>query len=145
MAKTLTAMLVISILTLASCKKSTESGNSWTFQGTTYYVSNCDSARGILTASDINANNYYTYSTIAIYFYISLPTAAGTYAVAKFPPAANQVSIIVGIDGSSPAINYNSTGGNGTETVNVTVSNGLVTASGRLRTQTKLYINTHEH
>jgi hypothetical protein len=131
MSKTLTFILVTCILVFASCRKGASPGGYWTFQGSTYYVAGCDSVAGSLNASNANANNQYTYGTIGVDFYKALPATAGTYTVVKFPPAAGQVAITIGIDGSSPAINYNSTGGNGMETVKVSIgSNGFVNVSG---------------
>jgi len=132
MPKILLGVLVISIVTLNSCKKGPDPGGSWTFQGSTYYVAGCEAGGGgALIASNANANNQYTYGTIEFNFHGQLPTTAGTYTVVRFPPADGQVALSVGIDGSSPAINYNSTGGNGAETVNVSIgSNGFINVSG---------------
>jgi len=129
MAKTLTAILLICLLAFTSCKKSPDPGGSWTFQGGTYDVAGCNAGGGgTLNASNINNTNTYSYGTIGLNFYQALPTAAGTFKVVKYPPAANQVAITTM---NQYQVNYASTGGNGTETVNVTVaSNGFVSASG---------------
>lgn len=131
MVKTLTGILVISILAFASCRKGADPGGYWTFQGSTYYVAGCDTAAGgSLIASSANANNTYTYGTIGVNFYGRLPATSGTYTVVKFPPAAGQVAITVSIDGALPII-YNSTRSNGMETVKVTTaSNGFISVSG---------------
>jgi hypothetical protein len=51
---------------------------------------------------------------------------AGTFYVVKYPPAANQVSVTTT---NLYEVNYVSTGGNGAETVKVTISNGLISVS----------------
>ena len=132
MPKTFTGIFVITMLILASCKKNSDPGGSWTFLGTTYYVAGCDTASGgSLNASNANGNNNYTYGTIGVSFHGRIPTTAGTYMVVKFPPTDGQAAITVGINGSYPTTNYNSTGGNGTETVKVSIgSNGLINVSG---------------
>jgi hypothetical protein len=131
MTKILIGILVISLVAVCSCTKSPDPGGSWTFQGGTYYVTGCNAgAGGTLSASNVNNNNAntYSYGTIGLNFYQSLPTAAGTFAVVKYPPAANQVAITTV---NQYQVNYVSTGGNGMETVKVSIgSNGLVNVSG---------------
>ena len=129
---TLIGIFFLALLTFSSCKKSPDPGGSWTFLGTTYYVAGCDTAAGgSLNASNANGNNTYTYGTIGVRFHGRMPATAGTYTVVKFPPADGQAAITVGINGSFPTTNYNSTGGNGAETITVSLgSNGLINVSG---------------
>ena len=130
MLKTITAILFIALLAL-SCKKNPNPGGYWTFQGITYYVSGCSAgSASTLNASNVNNNNASTYSfaTIGLNFYQALPATAGTFTVVKYPPAANQVAITTT---NQSQVNYVSTGGNGTETVKVTIgSNGFINVSG---------------
>lgn len=131
MIKTITAILITALLGLASCKKSPNPGGSWTFQGVTYYVSGCSAgAGGTLNANNVDNNNAstYTFGTLGLSFYQALPTTAGTFTVVKYPPALNQVAITTT---NQSQVNYVSTGGNGLETVKVTIaSNGFINVSG---------------
>jgi|GEM_PF-5956007 len=64
-------------------------------------------------------------------FFEKPPVENGTYKmVAGRPMAPDQVDIGVGYMHDGVLTFYSSTGGNGKETVNVTVKNGIVTVSG---------------
>jgi hypothetical protein len=130
MRKGIFAVLIIAT-TAMSCKKGgAGAAGSWSFLGGTYNASSCAGSHGILTASNINNDNAYTYGTINCNFYGSLPTTSNTFIVVPYPPlAANQMSVSIFIYGATT--NYKSTGGNGAETVNVKVaSNGYLNVAG---------------
>lgn len=128
--------ILICLLAFASCKKNTPATSypwgSWAMNNTTFKVTSCvaDSALADLTATDSFIGN--PSCNIVINFNNALPVGSGWYTVANenVPPAAGQVSITVGY--SSPGVlnNYLCTGGNGTQKVNVTVSNGKISVSG---------------
>jgi hypothetical protein len=131
MKKVIFGIIVLSLIFTTSCKKNTNPGGSWTFKSTTYSTTICVGDPGQLSASNGNASNNNTYSMLYVYFYTAaLPTTAGTYTVAygNAPNSASQVGIELTTGGN--ANDYSSTGGNGTQTVSVTVSNGKVSISG---------------
>ncbi len=129
MTKMLLGIMVMSLLTATSCKKTPDPGGSWTFEGNTYFVGDCSAgANGALNANNINANNTLSWGSVSVYFHDSLPTVAGTYAVVKYPPAAGKISF--GLSTFANTYTYGSTGGNGAETANVKIVNGLVNVYG---------------
>lgn len=133
MRKVILVVLTVSLFAITSCHKTDYYGGSWTFQGTTYSALGCSGGTGgILNASNANNNNTYTYGSIECNFYNVLPTTGGKFYVVAYPPkAANQLSMVITIDGDN-AITYGSTGGNGLDTVTVTVSptSGFVSING---------------
>jgi len=127
-------VLALVILATASCSKSinNDPAGSWTFQSVAYTAGICEGASvGSLTAV-CTSGNYTSY--ILIFFYDSLPAVSGTYTVISSNPASftalgpGQLYLQMGID--SGTNKYFSTGGNGMEKVNVTVSNNKVKVSG---------------
>jgi len=121
-------LLLMGLLVTGSCGKppTYEPGGTWSFKGVTniarYCVGNGSSA--ILTATDS------TYSGVAgslnIVFYNVLPVGNGTYTVVKgsYPSRPDQVAIVSYIGPSIQGVSYQSTGGNGLETVYVSLTNG---------------------
>ena len=87
----------------------------------------------MLQAGNSTASNFSSYSVLTLSFPgSSLPATGGTYTVVNqnnSPYTAGQVGILVTTDGTSQ-ITYGSTGGNGAQTVSVTVSNGKVSVTG---------------
>jgi len=131
MTRIFSAILAMGLLTIYSCKKSSDPGGSWSFEGVTYDVTGCSTAYYTLNASNVNNNNPYSYGAIGINFHSALPGSSGVYTVVKNPPAANQVSVQMIIYGPLGQVSYMSTGGNGAEAVNVSVAkNGFLTVSG---------------
>ena len=130
MRKGLFIIISVCLLISTSCKKSGPGpAGFWTFQGSTFDASSCSGGIGILTASDLNNNNPYTYGTIECQFYHNLPAKGGTFTVAPYPlHDSTQIAISLTIDAGN--VNYNCTGGGGTETVNVTVKNGYLSVIG---------------
>jgi hypothetical protein len=70
--------------------------------------------------------------SITVNFYNVIPVGNGTYTVVGtvYPTAPYQVSINATI-GDSNALSYLSTGGEGAETVTVSLSNGKIILTGR--------------
>ena len=128
--------ITICLLAFASCKKSTTTApnppQTWTLNSTIFKVTSClaDSAGASLAATDSFSGN--PSCNIVVNFNSSLRTASGWYTVANqgIPPAAGQVSISVGYTAPGVLNNYLCTGGNGTQKVNVTVSNGKIGVVG---------------
>jgi hypothetical protein len=132
-----TIALVI-ILAAASCSKTnTPSGTgSWTFKSVNYTATS-----SIIYAAHATSTNSYsgtqdsnTVSLLNVFFSGStFPTAAGTYTVSGsqgyISPGTVALSVTTG--GPNNPTTYWSTGGNGTETVKVSVSSaGQLTVSG---------------
>ncbi len=130
MRKGLFIIISVCLLVTASCKKSGPGpAGFWTFQGSTFDAASCTGAYGQLNASNTDNTNPYTYGTIECQFYHSLPTKNGTFTVAPYPlHDSTQVAISLTIDGGN--VNYNCTGGGGTQTVNVTVKSGYLSVAG---------------
>ena len=133
MKKVIFGMLVLSSVFITSCKKSSSNpGGFWTFKSTTYNATTCTAGTGELDATNLTSSNTTTFSTFVVGFYNgTLPTTGGQYTVANngTPTSSTQVGIQVSTDGTS-GNTYESTGGNGTQKVTVSVSNGKVSVSG---------------
>jgi len=133
MRKVILVVLAVSLFAITSCHKTDYYGGSWTFQSVTYSALGCSgSYGGVLNASNTNNNNLLTYGSIECNFYNALPTSGGKFYVVAYPPkASNQLAILITIDGEN-AVTYGSTGGNGLDTVTVTVSptSGFVSING---------------
>ena len=134
------AILAVGLLTATSCKKSstnTSAGGSWTFKTVTYpavfCAGNLYGNSGTLSAGDVSltGSGSSTADDLVCTFYNALPTAAGTYTVIgpNGNPGAGQIQMVTTIGGVNGKT-YVSTGGNGAETVAVTVSGGKVTITG---------------
>jgi hypothetical protein len=122
-------MLLLSLVVISSCTKSSNPGGSWTFKSTTYDATSCSAGSGELYVTNSTASNSATFSSLSIYFYNNVtPTANGTYYVNRHPASADQINILLSIVGGTT--NYTCTGGNGTQTVSVTVSNNKLSVSG---------------
>jgi hypothetical protein len=125
--------LLMGLLLACSCHKGPSApGGSWTFKGLTYTATSCAGIDSIayLTATDSTAAGMAGSVTVA--FYNVLPAGNGTYTVVSgsFPTAPYQVAIIATIGPSVAGLNYQSTGGNGSQTVHVALSNGKINVSG---------------
>jgi len=126
--------IIVCLMVLSSCRKSNPPASypygSWSLNTVTFPVTACVGNAPTLTATDSFTAN--PSCNIVIYFDSILPTTAGTYTVVNqnLVPGANQVSIAVGYVAPGVLNNYISTGGNGTEKVKVTVSNGKISVSG---------------
>ena len=119
MKKTIFGLMILALVFASSCKKST-SGNYWTIKGTTYPVSRCYQEQGISLLGQSGVN------TLTVGFRSGiLPTSNGTYTVNSNGPTGISFESHL-----SNGLNYASISGNGTQTVSVSVSGGLVTVSG---------------
>jgi hypothetical protein len=135
MKNTILFTLLSIILILGACKKNAPAtlvfpGGSWSFNRTAFSATECDTAGATLIATDSLTGN--PDCLLSVSFYNSLPVSSGFYTVASQgqTPGPGQVYIAVGYVVPSVLNNYISTGGNGTEKVNVTVANGKVAISG---------------
>ena len=131
MRKGLFIVISVCLLISTSCNKGGPgAAGFWTFQGNAFDAASCSGAFGQLNASNANNNNEYNSGTITCQFHQTLPAKGGTYTVVVYPPQdSTQVSVGLTIDGGN-MIAYSSTGGGGSETVKVTVNNGLVSVIG---------------
>jgi hypothetical protein len=127
-------LLLVGMLPISSCHKgpAPAPGGSWTFKGVTYSVTSCVGNDSIfyLTATDSTAQGFAGSVTVA--FYNVLPAATGTYTVVNgsAPSQPTQVAIIASLGSSVAGLNYQSTGGNGSQTVHVSISNGKISLTG---------------
>jgi hypothetical protein len=129
------SLILMICMLLASCKKSntTISAGTWTFQSSTFHAGICTGASsftGTLTAAQVSNSDFCYISCI---FYNSLPTTNGSYNVVAYNAGSVQLSpgqayLQMVID--SDINMFTSTGGDGKEKLNVSVSNGKVSASG---------------
>ncbi len=122
------AFTILVVLLLSSCSKSTTSGNSWTFKGTTYKTATTtDAGGGYWDIASVNPTG-----TMQVNFSTStLPTTSGTYTVVAHGSSltgGNKLTIYLQ---TSDGYIFYSTGGTGSpQTVSVNVSNGKVSVSG---------------
>ena len=141
MRNTIFTLLLMGLL-IGSCNKSQSPnpGGSWTFKGVTYVAryASANSSSAILTATDSVYNGVK--GSVNIVFFNVLPagsssyTVNNTYTVVKgiYPSKPDEVAIFSYIGPSQQGIMYQSTGGNGLQTVSVSISNSKMslTASG---------------
>ena len=135
-------LLLMGLLLVGSCNKgqSPNPGGTWTFKGVTYIAryTTANSSSAILTATDSLYNGVK--GSVNIVFFNVLPqgspshTVNNTYTVAKgiYPSNPQEVAIFSNIGPAQQGIVYQSTGGNGLQTVSLSISNGKMslTASG---------------
>ena len=140
MRNTTFALLLMGLLLTGSCNKGqpSVSGGSWTFKGVTYVVRYCSASdpSATLTATD----SVYTgvAGSVNVVFFNVLPsgnpshTIYGTYTLVKgtAPSRPDEIAIFSYIGPSQLGHMYQSTGGNGLQTVSVSVSNGKISLTG---------------
>lgn len=143
MEKTILVFISLGLLAMASCKKDAQStnhnvtyqGGSWTFGSLPYTATSCAGApaSAMLTASGLSGSGSTTF-TMTFNFTDGYPTTDGTYTVLNGHnegpvPLENLVMINARLTG---AVNeqFYSSGGNGSQKVTVTVSNGKISLSG---------------
>jgi hypothetical protein len=138
------AVLLPCLLLFAACSKTKDiappavPAQTWIFKGATYNTVICF-ADTVTNNLGVHANNgsvqdSTNYSAILVNFYgAALPTSNGTYSVALVnTPVTSltrtQVTISFTLGGRTNV--YQSTGGNGNETVSVSISNGKLSILG---------------
>jgi hypothetical protein len=125
--------LIVSAMVLmlftVGCKKSDSLSETWNWKGTAYTATTCSlttsGAAGYGTSNTLNVQDGST--ILSVIFNGPLPTTSQTDTVVAWGGSvdATQVTINLAVNGNT----YQSTGGNGAnQTINVTVSNGVVTA-----------------
>ena len=133
---------MVSLLMIISCGKTQPligiPAQTWTFKSLTYNTVECfeDTSHYNLdlSANNGSANDSSSYCSVVCFFHGSaLPAASGTYTVAlvnALPDSitATQVTFRLVLGGALN--NYMSTGGNGHQTVNVSVNNGKLSITG---------------
>ena len=133
--------MVAAVFIVASCAKDKVPGlpsQTWTFRSITYNTVECfaDTTHNNLNLSANNGsvNDSSSYCAVVCYFHgATLPTTNGTYTVALVNEltdsiTSTQVSFRLVLGGALS--NYMSTGGNGKQTINVTVNNGMLNIMG---------------
>ena len=144
MKKALGATVLLCLLVVIACNKNKDKvapgvpAQTWSFKSLTYNTSECftDTVHNNLNLSANNAANDSAtgYCALTCFFYgNTLPTTNGTYTVAlvNAPDStitATQVTFRLVLGDSLN--NYMSTGGNGHETVSVSVNNGMLSITG---------------
>jgi hypothetical protein len=119
-------LLAAAILMISSCAQENAGnpGGAWVFKSVTYNPLSCraDSSRLISTNGANSMTLVFNNNTG------SLPAANGDYTVVSTTPAPGQVQVKASVGTAQ----YISTGGNGAQSVNVTVSNlnSRITVSG---------------
>jgi hypothetical protein len=134
MRKTIFGLLLISVCVAESCQKAppADPGGSWSFKGVNYTARYCtgDSSTAVLSALD----SIYTgvKGSVNVIFFNVLPINYGTYTVVKgrSPSNPQQVTLSAYIGPAIDGHYYQSTGGDGNETVSVTYSNGKISLTG---------------
>ena len=131
MKKTILPILIMSLL-IASCKKDSTSGGSWTFNGNTYQAASCTTDSLLATLTAVNTVTGSPFSNISVSFYNKLPDSSATYIVAKEGNLSpGHVGISVAYQTASTTTYYGSTEGNGSnQKVNVTIANGRISVAG---------------
>jgi hypothetical protein len=128
MVKITVGIIVTGLLLFASCRyPDPHSAGSLTFKSKTYNIKECQSTGSIVFAifdvSDSNAGIIScTFDSSA------LPLSSGTYIAGQAPNLNHQLVVYLNTGGTKN--NYASTGGNGTEKINLTVKDGKINLSG---------------
>jgi len=122
----ISALVLVSV---TSCNKGNGTPETWSFEGTSYNANSVSGQTGLLVGTMIGAINPNNIVQISCIFHNNiLPTTSGNYTVVKSNPGLNQVAFNLNIN-IGQAI-YNSTGGNGSQKVAVSVSGGEVSIVG---------------
>jgi len=133
MKKAVFAITLTGLLISSSCTKTTPtSDGTWTFESVTYPATSYAYTLNAVYVNNQTTTNTSNYGTLAITFYHVLPTSGGSYVVtgAAYPDTATQVSILLTTAGTT-ATTYNASGGNGQQSINVSVSStGQLSLSG---------------
>ncbi len=144
MKKVVFALVVGSLCFFACCKKKdTVTGPSvpaqtWTFKSLTYNTIECFADTNH-TSPNLSANNgspsdSNNYCSLSCYFYgNSLPATSGTYTVASLntiDTSATSKFVMLRMVFGGSLNNYMSTGGDGNQQVQVTVTNGKIRITG---------------
>lgn len=127
-------ILGVGTLMLAACVKPTPATDGfWTFKSGTFNANSYENSYSDVTISDQATPYSVNYGTLVCNFYLGLPTSNGTYTYVVVGgthlDSTNQVTLALTNTGTSDTL-YHTTGGNGTETVQVTVSNGNLKING---------------
>jgi len=127
--KIILAVITIVFYTCAYCRQPTlQPGGSWTFRSDHYAANKFLRHHESTTVYDTTQR----YSPrFIIDFHERIPAVSGTYRVIKGQPmAADEIDIGVGVMSLTGLSYYSTTGGNGKETINVTVADGKMNISG---------------
>ena len=133
-------LLLMGLLVTGSCNKGQQSnsGGSWTFKGVTYVVRFCSASSSSATLTAMDSVYTGVAGSVNVVFLNNLPQGSpshpvyGTYTVVKgtSPTKPYEVAIFSYIGPSQLGPMYQSTGGNGLQTVSVSVSNGKINLTG---------------
>lgn len=142
MKQALKGILIIGLLALLSCNKDKVTpgvpSQTWTFNSITYNTVECF-ADTVHNNLDLSANNgsvsdSNSYCALTCFFYgAAIPANNGTYTVALVNTPSSSITatqVTFRLVRGGALNNYMSTGGNGNETVNVTVNNGKLSVTG---------------
>lgn len=141
MKKAALAVVLMSLIVITSCKKSTNNnaGGTWSFKSVNYGATTFATSYGQVTVSNPASAYANSFATLCVNFYNGLPTTAytnNTYYSANYQvvggttlDSSNQVYITLTLNGTNDTL-YHTTGGNGNETVLVTLSNGNISIKG---------------
>ena len=141
MKKVALAVVLMSLIVITSCKKSTtnNAGGTWSFKSINYGATTFATSYGQVTVSNPASAYSNSFATLCVNFYNGLPTTAYTnnpYYTANYQVVggttldrSNQVYITLTLSGTNDTL-YHTTGGNGNETVQVTISNGNLSIKG---------------
>ena len=137
MKNVISTILLTGILILASCGKdnqgnSTGNYGSWTFKGYTYQAVTCQTQAGPNGIELVAFNSTSPYAGDVQVVFDTLNPPAGTYYVTsggQLPYVSNQVYITKKDSLSDPNV-YAAIGGNGLETVQVTITGGKLHVTG---------------
>lgn len=125
MKKIIFGLVSACILLISSCSQdsSINPGGAWVFKTITYNPLGCHADSSKLVSTNTGASMTLVFNNTG-----TLPAANASFMVVDTTPLPGQVEVLATVG----TANYRSTGGNGTQTVTVTVSNldSRITASG---------------
>jgi hypothetical protein len=137
MNKAALALALIFLTAISSCSKSgtVAQGGTWSFKGVGYTSTAFSTTYGAVNVSNQSGAYSTNYSTLSVNFYGGIPTTqydtfSHSYHVVNnnVLDSTTQVSIALSVGGNDTI--YRSTGGNGSEYVNVKIYNGNISITG---------------
>jgi hypothetical protein len=123
------------MITACSKKANNGLGGTWSFKSVNYAATSFATGFSLVTVTNQPTPYTDNYTTLTVNFYNGLPytnnaTYSGTYVVEGGNlDSINQVSISMNNAGTSTEL-YRSNGGNGNQTVYVTLNDGNISISG---------------
>jgi hypothetical protein len=134
-------IVVAGLMMITACSKTASSnlGGTWSFKSTNYTATSFATGYSIVTVTNQPTAYSTDYTTLTVNFYNGRPVNNsvsnvynGTYVVEPGVSldSTNQIDISLTITSNGTSTLYHTTGGGGNETMNVNVTNNVISISG---------------